>query len=367
MSSFRPTAQHERWMAAAANLDVPADTPWLVERSGGWKRLSLLTRCAFFVLGFIAAGLTAGIFYLMKFPGPMFVAGLMAVVAGETLIAKRKLFGGGLEEGLVLSGLVLMLVQVLEATSTLDDATAPLFLAIALALAGTRLLNALFFTLAAVALSYWVYSASRVDPYDYSSASTVTSVFCFVIAAVALAGGAKQFIRPSIDRILDWLVITMPVAGYAWLADGYGQGPTFTELGNNPIAALPLLLIASFTAAALAIGIKRRRHAPLLAAMAGIGCIAYELRNLTGLPLELRLIMWGSLALLVTLTLIAMLRKPRNGITSTEIETGSGALQLLELAGVSSLTPVQQSFAPNQPGHQGGGGEFGGGGAGGKF
>jgi hypothetical protein len=75
--------------------------------------------------------------------------------------------------------------------------------------------------------------------------------------------------------------------------------------------------------------------------------------------------MWGTLALLISLGLIAVLRKPRNGITPSEVETGSGSLQLLELAGVSSLAP--QAPAPNSPTYEGAGGGFGGGGASGKF
>src|SRR5690349_6923103 len=103
MSSFIPTAQQERWMAAASRLDVPTDTPWLIERNGGWKSFSLLTRCAFFVLGVIAAGLTAGICYLLDFPGPMFVSGVIAIVAAEVLIAQRRLFRCGIEEALTIT------------------------------------------------------------------------------------------------------------------------------------------------------------------------------------------------------------------------------------------------------------------------
>jgi uncharacterized membrane protein YgcG len=96
-----------------------------------------------------------------------------------------------------------------------------------------------------------------------------------------------------------------------------------------------------------------------------MGGVAYELRNLTGLALELRLIMWGTLALLMTLGLIAVLRRPRNGITSSEVEAGAGSLQLLELAGVSSL--AQQGPVATGSAYEGAGGGFGGGGASGKF
>jgi uncharacterized membrane protein YgcG len=171
--------------------------------------------------------------------------------------------------------------------------------------------------------------------------------------------------RPSIDRILDWLVIALPVCGYVWLAQTNAHGLTLASLDDSWMSALSLLLIAAFAVIALVLGIRRRRHAPVLTAMLGIGCVAYELRNLTGLALEIRLILWGSVALLTTLGLNVFLRKPRHGITSSEIETGPGSLELLELAGVSALTP--SAITSTKPEYQGSGGAFGGGGASGKF
>lgn len=365
MSGLRPTPQQERWMAAAAHLGEAADTPWLVERSDGWRTVSTLTRCAFFVLGIVAAVLTAGVFYLMHIPGPLFVAGAMAIMVAETLIAQRRLFGGGIEEALEISGLVLIIAQVLDSTHTYNEATISLWIATALALAGTRLLNALFMTLAALVLSFALYSMDRSDSADFLLAATTASLFCFAVAVIALAVGAVKFRRPSIDRILDWQVIALPACGYIWLAQERVYGFTVASLRDGLMPALPLLLIASFATVALTVGLRRRRHAPLLAALLCIGCVAYELRNLTGLALELRLIMWGGLALLTTLALIVLLRKPRRGITSSEIETGSASLQLLEVAGVSSLTP--QAPASSRPEYQGGGGSFGGGGADGRF
>jgi hypothetical protein len=365
MNDFRPTPQQERWLAVAAHLRTSVDTPWLVERSGGWRSISLLTRCAFFVLGAIAAVLTAGICYLMHFPGPLFFAGVIVIVVAEMLIAQRRLFGGGIEEALEITGLMLIVAQVMDSIHAYDAAMFSLWVAIVLALAGARLLNALFVTLAALVLSFSLYSMARSGSSDYLSAATVTSLFCFGVAAIALAAGAKQFQRPSIDRMLDWLVIAMPVCGYIWLVQANGHGLTLALLQDGLMPILPLLLMALFAAVALVAGIRRRRHAPVLAAMLGIGCVAYELRNLTGLALELRLILWGSMALLAALGLMVFLRKPRNGITSSEVETGPGSLDLLELAGVSAITPA--AAAHDKPGYQGAGGTFGGGGASGKF
>ena len=365
MNGFRPTPQQERWMVAAARLGNAVDTPWLIERSGGWRTVSILTRCVLFVLGVIAAGLTAGVIYLMHFPAPLLVAGLIAVIVAEMLIAQRHVFGAGIEEALAITGLMLMLVQVLDANHTYNETTISLWVAMALLLAGTRLLNALFITAAALVLSFSIYATVRSASFDYFSAVTWASVFCFGSAALALALGTVKFARPAVDRILDWLVIALPLGGYLWLAQTNGYGLTLASLHTNVRSALPLLLMTSFAVVAVVVGLHRRRHAPLLAALLSIGCSAYELRNLTGLVLELRLILWGCLALLATLGLIVVLRKPRRGITSSEIATGSGSLQLLELAGVSALAPPATASA--NPEYQGAGGGFGGGGASGKF
>jgi hypothetical protein len=365
MNSFRPTVQQERWLVAAARSGVAADTPWLAEHSGGWRTFTLLTRGAFFVLGVVAAALAAGVIYLLHIPAPMFVAGVIAIVVTEALIVRRRLFGAGIEEALEISGLVLMLAQVLDATNTYNEATIAVWLAIAFAHAGARLLNPLFITVCAALLSFALYTAVRSDIHDYVQAGTVTGIFCFLVAAIALAFGAKRFARPSIDRMLNWLVIVMPVGGYMWITQINRYWLSLALLDSSVMSPLPLLLLMTFAAAFLWIGLQRRRHAPLLAALLCVGCLAYELRNLTGLPLELRLILWGSLALIATLSLNVVLRKPRRGITSAEIEGGAASMQLLELAGVSVMTP--QAPASGSATYQGEGGGFGGGGASGKF
>jgi uncharacterized membrane protein YgcG len=128
---------------------------------------------------------------------------------------------------------------------------------------------------------------------------------------------------------------------------------------------LAVLILLAFGGAALTVGIRRRIHAPLIAVMVCVGCIAYELRNLTTLPLQFKLIIWGTAALFLTLGLDRYLRTPRRGITSNKFAESSGSLDLLQLAGASALAPhsVQRPDAP----FKGGGGTFGGGGASGDY
>lgn len=370
MSRFRPTAQQERWMATAARLGVPKGTAWVIERSGEWKTVSLLTRCAFFVLGVIATGMAAGVLLLLSITWPYFCAGVVAIVLAEAFIAQRRLFRAGIEEALAMTGSLLIVGQIIESTHY-ENTTAAFWLMIAFAAVGLRLLNPLFLTAAAVSLAFLLYFVAKQQVHGSASASMLASFFSFAVATVALAAGSAQFTRPSVDRILDWLVIVMPVCGYALLVIYYSSGLTLGALRGNLVMLLPLLLVSSFALVSIATGLRRRRHAPLFAAMLCIGCIGYEVRKLTGFALEYRLIMWGTLAMLTTLGLIVVLRKPRNGITSSEVDAGAGPFRLLEIASVSAMSAQAATVAPTpvQPEYEGagGGGSFGGGGASGKF
>jgi hypothetical protein len=65
--SFRPAPQEERWILVAAHLRLRRNAPGIAERCGDWTAAPPLARCAFFVLGALAAGLTALIFNLSPF------------------------------------------------------------------------------------------------------------------------------------------------------------------------------------------------------------------------------------------------------------------------------------------------------------
>ena len=159
--------------------------------------------------------------------------------------------------------------------------------------------------------------------------------------------------------MLDWLVVTMPLCGYAWVADRYAAQPWIL------LRHAPVLALLPWGVAALVVGIRRRAHAPLLACMVCVACVAYELRNLTGLSPQARLILWGSVALCLTLGLGRYLRVPRGGITSGAIDRGGDSLAVLQMAGVGSLaTPAAHPVGAE---FKGGGGSGGGGGADGSF
>jgi uncharacterized membrane protein YgcG len=356
MSGLRPTPEQERWMEIAARVGAARSAPWAAERTEGWVRPKLITRCALFVLGAVTAALTAAVFGFTRIPGYGWIVGLVLIAAAEGLVMRRQLFGAGIEEALELAGLLMIVFQVQNHGIDPFGVRYSLLLAATLAIAAFRFLNPLFLALSAAAVSCAFHVAG----------SHAASIFCFAAASMALLGGGIEFRRPSYDRMLDWLVVTMPLCGYLWLAEG-SPAPVLP-------AHAPLWLLVPFGAAALIVGIRRRAHAPLAAFMVCIACMAYELRNVTGLPLEARLIFWGAAALLLSLGLGKYLRTPRGGVSSNREATDDELSDLLQLAGAGALAPqsahgAHGAHAAHEPRAEfkGGGGTGGGGGASGAY
>jgi uncharacterized membrane protein YgcG len=334
MIDLRPTPEQERWMEMGSR-----------ERTQGWVRPKTITRCALFVLGIVGAALTAAVFGFIHIPGSGWIAGLVLVAAAEGLVMRRRFFGAGIEEALEICGLLILVFQTQNQASDPSGVRMSLLAAAALAIAGFRFLNPLFITLSVAALSWAI---------DHWLGAVMAGIFCFAAAALALWAGGIEFRRPSHDRTLDWLAVIMPLSGYLWLS-----------------AHAPAWLLAAFGAAALIVGIQRRTHAPLIAFMVCTVCMAYELRNVTGLSPEARLILWGSAAFLLTLGLGRYLRTPRGGISSNRAAEDDELSDLAQLAGAGVLAPHSVAHSPagvnHPPEFKGGGGAGGGGGASGTY
>jgi hypothetical protein len=227
-------------------------------------------------------------------------------------------------------------------------------IALALAAAAMRLLNPFLLTLAFAAASVAFELGGGHLLWGEHEVAIAASIFCYGTGAIALLLARIQFLRPSHDHMLDWLMISMPLCGFLWLAT---QLTPAIRIGTG-------LASGVFAMLALIAGMGRRSHAPLLACMASLGCVAYQLRDLTALPLKLKLIVWGSAALLAALGLDRYLRTPRRGITSHQVGEGTAALDLVQWIGAGALSP---RAAPQSVSFKGGGGTGGGGGADGSY
>jgi hypothetical protein len=351
MIELLPKPQQERWMTAAARLKVVLNHPWIAQRTGGWTAPSFIARCAFFVLGVVAGGLTVAVFEILSRPAALPAAGVTLLVAAEWLILRKRLFHAGVEEALWTGGLLTVVVHFVPLSG---DRGLSVAIALVLAMAAMRLLNPFLLTLAFAAASVAIELADGRSLWGEHDVAIAASIFCYAAGAIALLLARIQLSRPSHDHMLSWLMVIMPPCGFLWLATQ--QAPA-VRLGTG-------LASASFALIAFIVGIRRRSHAPLLACMASLGCVAYLLRDLTTLPLKVKLIVWGSAALLAALGVDRYLRTPRGGITSRQLGEGTAALDLVQWVGAGALSP---KAAPQAAPFKGGGGAGGGGGADGSY
>jgi len=372
MSRWRPSPDEERWLEVASELGAAVPRNAVAERAGGWRNIGVLARIALFVLGFAAAVLLFGILGVGS-KTMLLVAGLIAALAAEWLAVSKRMHASGIEEGLCVAGFLLIgawITTVMEggprfAGGSFDT----LVLIAAVAAAGLRLLNPLVTTGAVLAFVYWVGSTAIAHALDRTIGGGVTAfVFGCALAALALALGAREYRRPSHDRMLDWLVATLPIAAYAQLADWSAFDALHVSGSGGTGRLLAVVVLLALGAAMLVAGLRRRRHAPLLGFMGCVIGLAVELRLATTLATETWLIIYGLAALVAGVALDRYLRQPRNGLTSAPLDSRVGPLDLLQTAGAAVLAqrtapespPPGPAVTPRE-------GQFGGGGASGNY
>ncbi|MBV9175326.1 MAG: hypothetical protein JOZ81_35165, partial [Chloroflexi bacterium] len=205
--TLRPTPSEERWLTLARRLRRSPRLSPFSDHTGDWRTASLPSRCTFFVLGLIAAGMI-GVITVRLGPRAAFVsAGLASIAVAEWLIVARRHFWSGIEEGLEVAGLTMLALQCIDWVGWPSESVVARFFCVAWALAGLRLLSPLFTTLSVFAL------VLALD-----AAPIGASLACYGLGLAALVAGAYRFQRPTNDSMLDWLVVAMPVAGYLWSA-----------------------------------------------------------------------------------------------------------------------------------------------------
>lgn len=320
-----PTVAEERLMAAGA--PVP------------WKAFSILARCGFFLLAAICSAALYGFLYATtdSRTAAGIAAGILCLAAAEVLMRAYHLFNSGIEEGLWLGGGVALVLAIGS-----GDKGWIVLTAIALFAAGVRLLNPLFATAGALVLAF------RFD-------SPQAAAYCALLAVAALAVHPLPRRRPSADRTIGALLVVMPLAAYLFAKDG-----KFTFDWRVAAALL------TYAGAALVIGLRFRLHAPIVALFPTLGCFAWEVRELAGMRLETRLIVWGSALLAVSIAVERFLKTPRRGITSRQL--GDDRLgDLLQLAGTIAIAHHEPPGEQGGPRIESGGSSFGGAGAGGEY
>jgi hypothetical protein len=353
--TLRPTPSEERWLTLARRLRRSPRVAPFSEHTGGWWTANLPSRCTFFVLGLIAAGMIWVITEQLGPTGALVTAGLVSIAVAEWLIVARRHFWSGIEEALEVAGLTMLAFECISRVGSSSASVGARFVCAAFAIVGLRLLNPLFTTLSVLAL------VLTLDAPPLGA-----GLVCYGIGLAALVASVYRFRRPSNDSMLDWLIIVMPAAGYLWSASRSSLSVATDYLHAPPSAWVVPICPIVFAGFALVTGLWRRAHAPIMAAMLCVACSAYELRKLTGLSLEARLITWGCVLLLASIAIERYLRVPRGGITSRALREDGDSVGILAIVGSAVLTPQSPPHKAT-PSFEGGGGRFGGGGASGEY
>jgi hypothetical protein len=371
-SRWRPSPEEERWLEVESRFGASVPRAVVAERAGGWRSTGPLARAALFVLGLVAAALILGILGFRD-ETTLLVAGVIAALAAEWLTVAKRLHASGVEEGLCVGAAVMIgawITTVIAPRSGLAGGTVEtLVLIVAVGVAGLRLLNPLVTTSAVIAFVYWAGSTATARVLEQAIGGGVTTLIVgCALATLALVLGSRDYRRPSHDRMLDWLVATLPVAAYAQPATWNVYEPLHMPGGDGAVRLVTAVLLLALAAALLVVGLRRRRHAPLLGFMGCVACLAVELRLATALASETWLILYGLAALATGMALDRYLRQPRNGLTSAALTDREGPLDLLQTVGAAALAQRTAGDAPDtHTSVTGGGGRFGGGGASGRY
>jgi hypothetical protein len=358
MSAFRPSVAEERWLAVE---DVAGENSVTAADTGGWRTASLLPRCAFFFLGALAVAALFGLVLTLSESarGAGVFTALVCIGAAEMLITTRRFHRMGIEEALWIGGALSMLPVFIADP---NEKSIALGLAIAFGAAALRFTNPLCATFAIGAAS-WLLSLR--------GGWEATSVVCAIGAALSWLALAKNFARPSTQRFVQWMSIVLPLAAYLW-AKHFDFEPWALIEGPRDLAAmttlaLPLILIAA-GAIALTLGIRWRQHSLLIAFALWVALVAIELRAVSGLSIEAKLIVYGIAVLIAAVVLERRLRRPI-GVTSLMLGRDSDAWKILEVGTAATLatTSRRPDSTPGGNDLESGGGSYGGAGSSGSF
>ena len=367
MIRWRPTPEEERWLEVASRLGGSVPAAALADRTGGWRSTGPLARIALFVLGLLAALKLVGI---LGFGDEitLLIAGLVAALAAEWLTLRKRLYASGVEEGLCVAGFLLIgawiTMQLHPRPGFGGSLAEPILIGVAGA-AGLRRLNAFVTTCAVIALVAWAGTTAVAAALDqFMGKGMAGFTLGCSLAALALVLGGREFRRPSHDRMLEWLVATLPLASWSLHASTGAFDGSRVAGGSGVVHPLVVALLLVLGTALLMTGLRRRRHAPLWGFLGCLAALALELRPALPIVDEAWLIACGLLVLIAGIALDRWLREPRNGLTSASLTHGEGPLDLLQVAGTALLAQrVAPAAAPADSPYHGGGGQFGGGGA----
>lgn len=323
------TADHER-ARELRSRDWPIDRAIVeAELPQPWRGHGLLARIVFFALT------CAGIAAFVALTDAAVVAAALCLLLAEFLIRRRKWFHTGVEEALWIGGLF-------AALTALPDSNAPeanLLLAATAGVAGFRVRNPLFGTVAAFFVTLY-----------FEEAFDLGTIAALAIAVAALFALYRRWKRPSTEWLFIALVIAMPLAG--WGAAG------------RPWAWLTIALFLLFAAIALGSALVKRHHAMFgaaaLSVVAAVG-VAWDLFEWRA---DVLLATSGAVLLLAAWLTAVALRDRTRGFVLTPSKLTAFDDDLQAIGTFTAAAPSAGNPPESRP-QEGGG--FGGAGATGDF
>lgn len=343
--------------------DLVADGAVSAADTGGWRSASLLARCAFFLLGAIAAACFFGVVIMLSRSSPVTATLTCAACIGvaELLVTRMRFWRMGIEEALWIAGALSTLGFAADHGTERSLAVG---LTIAFAAAALRLMNPFCAALALAALGWRISLGSGWER---------ASAICFVLTPIVWLSLKKHFARPSTQRFAQWMSVVLPLFGY--LAAKHFDfepwrvfGPASISVDAMTSLALPLALLIG-AIVALVLALRWRQHALLLAFALCVVLLGIELRELSPLSLEVNLIVYGAIVLVTMVVLERRLRRP-DGVTSLPLGNDSDGWKIIELgtaAALATASPRRNESTPRRNDLETGGGSYGGAGSSGSF
>lgn len=324
-----PSVEDERAKALDARLGRKSTSPW--------KSNGLILSIVFFILTLL--GVLAFVFFFHAVVGAV-----VCIVVAEVLIQKKKFFGTGIESALWASALGLILSE-LPSTGKIE---ALLAVALCAVIAGVRMRNAFFGTVAACIVVAYA-GAKWDDPWP-------AVVVALTIGFAAIIALMREWKRPSNEELFAFIAVVMPLAAYAT--------PVFRYQAKSQLSLA--LVFAIFGATSMAIAIKRRDRATMISAAISLAIAIVEARDLFYATLEARLMIAGALLIAVAAIVSRALRNKTTGFVATP-SSMTRYDEAMQLAGAFSMAHASPQHAAAAPERESGGGSFGGAGASGDY
>jgi hypothetical protein len=305
------------------------------ERTLAWRRLPIVMQIVLFILTIVAISALYWLCFELSLPKGWTTL-LVCLAVAEVLIQRARFWRTGVESALWIGGLFAFIFSLPSS----GKPEAILVFVAAAAIAGWRVRNPLFGALAFVLCT--VYLIAKQWPWTAFG-------FSMLITLIALFALTRIIQRPSTEALWEVAVIVMPVAGYAGIKTG--AAPDVRVIAMYAVLATLFLIVA----------IRFRSRVLLIATVVAAAIGGIEARDLIPLSDEMRLIVAGTIALAVATAMMRALRGKQTGFVI-------GTTKSSELQDVLSVAPTLLSVhAADAPQPVGGGGEFGGAGASGKY